>query len=69
MLADRHIPDDDVRELARLVDEPTREWLGKALELGTALLALSIVDRMRVVTELRATVFLERAWRVREGLV
>jgi hypothetical protein len=36
MLAGRGVPDDDVRELARLVDEPTRGVFEKALELGTS---------------------------------
>ena len=31
MLAGLRVPDDDVRELARLVDEPTRSVLEKAL--------------------------------------
>ena len=80
MLAGRHVPDDDVRELARLVDEPTRGWLEKALELGTVVLALSIDDRMRLLwalddpqttplAELRATLLLEHEGRQREGLV
>ena len=47
MLAGLHVPDHDGRELARLVDEPTRGWLEKALELRTVALALSIDDRMR----------------------
>ena len=41
MLAGRRVPDDDVRELARLVDEPTRGVLEKALELRTVVLALT----------------------------
>ena len=34
-LAGLRIPDEDVRELARLVDEPTRSFLEKALGLET----------------------------------
>lgn len=49
MLAGMRIPDDDVRELARLLDEPTRGVLVTALELGTVVLALSIDDRMRLL--------------------
>ena len=44
MLAGLRVPDDDVRELARLVDEPTRSVLEKALALGTVVLALTIED-------------------------
>ena len=44
-----HVPDDDVRELARLVDEPTRSVLEKALALGTVVLALTIEDRERLL--------------------
>jgi hypothetical protein len=32
MLAGRRVPDDDVRELARVVDEPTRGVLERARE-------------------------------------
>jgi hypothetical protein len=38
-LAGVRVPDDDVRELARLVDEPTRSALEKALALGTLVVA------------------------------
>ena len=80
MLAGMNVPDDDVREVARLVEEPTRSVLEKALELGTVVLALSIDDRMRLLwalddpqtralAELRATLLLEHEGRVREGLV
>jgi hypothetical protein len=80
MLAGLHVPDDDVRELARLVDEPTRSLLEKALTLGTAVLALTIEDRERLLwalddartdalAELRAVLLNEHEGRVREGLV
>ena len=49
MLAGLRVPDDDVRELARLVDEPTRGVLEKALALGTVVLALTIEDRERLL--------------------
>jgi hypothetical protein len=39
MLAGLRVPDDDVRELARLVDEPTRSILQKGLAFGTVVLA------------------------------
>jgi hypothetical protein len=80
MLAGLRVPDDDVRELARLVDEPTRSLLEKALGLGTVVLALTIEDRERILwalddvrtdalAELRATLLQELEWRQREGLV
>ena len=73
------VPDDDVRELARLVDEPTRGLLEKALALGTTVLALTVADRERILwalddarttalAELRAVLLQEHEWRVREGL-
>jgi hypothetical protein len=49
ILAGLRVPDDDVRELARLVDEPTRSLLEKALGLGTAVVALTIDDRERIL--------------------
>ena len=49
MLAGVRVPDDDVRELARLVDEPTRSVLEKALAFDTELVALTIADRERVL--------------------
>jgi hypothetical protein len=33
-LAGLRIPDEDVRELVRLLDEPTRSFLEKSLALG-----------------------------------
>jgi hypothetical protein len=80
MLAGLSVPDDDVRELARLVDEPTRSVLEKALALGTVVLALTIDDRERLLgslddartdalAELRAVLVQEHEGRVRDGLV
>lgn len=80
MLAGLTVPDDDVRELARLVDEPTRSVLEKALAFGTAVVALTIEDRERILSalddaktdalaELRSVLLQEHEWRVREGLV
>ena len=80
MLAGLRVPDDDVRELARLVDEPTRGVLEKALAFGTVVLALRIEDRERrlwalddartdALAELRAVLLKEHEGRVRDGLV
>jgi len=80
MLAGLRVPDDDVRELARLVDEPTRSVLEKALALGTVVLALTIDDRERILwalddartdalAELRGVLIQEHEWRDSEGLV
>jgi hypothetical protein len=80
MLAGLRVPDDDVRELARFVDELTRSVSEKALALGTGVLALTIDDRERLLwalddartdalAELRAVLLLEHEGRVREGLV
>jgi hypothetical protein len=80
MLAGLRVPDDDVRELARLVDEPTRSLLEKALAFGTVVLALTIEDRERLLwalddartdalAELRAVLLKEHEGRVRDGLV
>ena len=80
MLAGLRVPDDDVRELARLVDEPTRSVLEKALALGTVVLALTIDDRERLLwaldyartdalAELRGVLIQEHEWRDSEGLV
>jgi hypothetical protein len=49
MLAGLRVPDEEVRELARLVDEPTRSVLEKALALGTTVVALTIDDRERIL--------------------
>ena len=80
MLAGLRVPDDDVRELARLVDEPTRSVLEKAFAFGTVVLALTIEDRERLLwalddartdalAELRAVLLQEHEGRVRDGLV
>ena len=80
MLAGIPVRVDDVRELAGLVDEPTRGVLEKALELGTIVLALTIEDRERLLralddpstdalAELRGVLLREHEWRVREGVV
>jgi hypothetical protein len=80
MLAGLRVPDDDVRELARLVDEPTRTLLENAIERETVVLALTIEDRERLLwalddartdafAELRAVLLMEHEGRVREGLV
>jgi hypothetical protein len=47
IVAGLRVSDDEVRELARLVDEPTRSVLARALALGTAVVALTIEDRER----------------------
>ena len=39
MLAGRRVPDDDVRELARLVDDPTRTVLMNAIRRETVIVA------------------------------
>jgi hypothetical protein len=80
MLAGLRVPDEDVRELARLVDEPTRSLLEKALAFGTVVLALTIEDRERLLwalddartdalAELRGVLLTEHERRRREGLV
>jgi hypothetical protein len=79
-LAGLRIPDEDVRELIKLVDEPTRSFLEKSLALDSEVVALTIEDRERVLwalddvrsealAELRAMLLQEHEWRVREGLV
>ena len=80
MLAGLKVPDADVRELIRVVDEPTRGILEKALGLGTTVVALTIEDRERILralddartnslAELRGVLLTEHEWRVREALV
>ena len=72
-------PHEDVRELIRLVDEPTRSLLEKALGLETEVVALTIDDRERIpwalddartdaLAELRGVLLQEHEWR-REDLV
>jgi hypothetical protein len=43
------VPDDDVRELITLVDEPMRSFLEKSLALETGVVALTIEDRERIL--------------------
>jgi hypothetical protein len=77
-LAGLRVPDDDVRELIRLVDEPTRSVLEKSLAFETGVVALTIEDRERILwalddartdalAELRGVLLFEHEWRVREG--
>jgi hypothetical protein len=79
MLAGLTVPNDDVRELARLVDEPTATLLRNGIDRETVVLALTIHDRERILralgdpktdslAELRAVLLQELKWRVREGL-
>jgi hypothetical protein len=74
------IPERDVETLAELVDEPTRGVLGKALDLETRIVALTIEDRERILraladppttalAELRGALLEEHEGRVRAGLV
>ena len=48
-LAGLRLPDEDVRELIKLVDEPTRSFLEKALALDSEVVALTIEDRERIL--------------------
>ena len=77
-LAGLHIPDDDVRELIRLVEEPTRSVLEKSLAFESGVVALTIEDRERILgalddvrtdalAELRGVLLSEQEWRLREG--
>ena len=79
-LAGLYVPDDDVRELIRLVGEPTRSVLEKSLAFETGVVALTIEDRERILwalddartdalAELRGVLRSEHEWRGREGLV
>jgi hypothetical protein len=79
-LAGLRLPDEDVRELITLVDEPTRSFLEKALALDSEVVALTIEDRERILwslddvrtealAELRGVLLQEHEWRAREGLV
>ena len=78
-LAGLRIPDEDVRELITLVDEPTRSLLERSLGLGNGVVALTIDDRERILwalddvrtdalAELRALLVHEHEWRFGEGL-
>ena len=48
-LAGLRIPDEDVRELIQLVDEPTRSFLEKSLALESEVVALTVEDRERIL--------------------
>jgi len=78
-LAGLHVPDDDVRELIELVEEPTRSLLEKSLAFETGVVALTIEDRERLLSalddartdalvELRGVLLAEQEWRSLEGL-
>jgi hypothetical protein len=68
-----------VKVPANLVDEPTATLLHAALERKTAIIALTIEDRERILralddppeslAELRGVLMREHEWRVRERLV
>ena len=77
-LAGLRIPDDDVRNLIELVDQPTRSLLEKSLAFETGVVALTIEDRERILwahddartdalAELRAVLLNEHEGRVRNG--
>jgi hypothetical protein len=77
-LAGLRIPDEDVRKLIRLVDEPTRSFLEKSLALETEVVALTIDDRERILwalddvrtgalAELRGVLLAEHEWRGNRG--
>ena len=77
-LAGLRLPDEDVRELIKLVDEPTRSFLEKSLALDSGVVALTIEDRERILwalddvrtealAELRGVLLQEQEWHVREG--
>ena len=79
-LAGVRLPDEDVRELIALVDEPTRSVLEKSLALDSEVVALTVEDRERILwvlddvrtdalAELRGVLLQEHESRVREGLV
>ena len=60
-LAGLRIPDEDVRELITLVDEPTRSFLEKALALDDV--------RTDALAELRGVLLQEHECRMSKGLV
>ena len=79
-LAGLHVPDDDVRELITLLDEPTRSLLEKSLGLETGVVALTIDDREHILralddvrtdalAELRRVLLSEHEWCARDGLL
>jgi hypothetical protein len=74
------VPDADIRELIRLVDEPTRSLLEKSLAFEAGVVALTIDERERLLAvlddvrtdalaELRGVLMAEHEWRKREWLV
>jgi hypothetical protein len=78
-LAGLRIPDEDVRELITLVDEPTRSLLEKSLALESEIVALTIEDRESILwalddvrtdalAELGGVLLSEHESRSREGL-
>ena len=78
-LAGLRIPDEDVRELIKLVDEPTRSLLERSLGLETGAVALTVEDRKRILSvlddartdalaELRGLLLQEYEWRDQKGL-
>ena len=79
-LAGLPVADRDVETLSTLIDEPTRGVLTNALTIGTAIVALTIEDRERILralddprtdalTELHGVLLREHEWRVRTALV
>ena len=79
-LAGLRIPDEDVRELIKLVDDPTRSVLEKSLALDSEVVALTrsrIANassgrydvRTDALAELRGVLLQEHEGRVRDGLV
>ena len=48
-LAGLRIPDEDVRELIKVVDEPTRSFLERSLGLEAGVVALTVEDRERIL--------------------
>jgi len=79
MLAGVPVSAELISELAQIVDEPTASMLERGLEVETKVLALTIVDRERIIralddppaglAELRGVLLREHEWRVREGVV
>lgn len=78
-LAGLRLPDEDVRDLITLADEPTRPLPEKSLALESEIVALTIEDRERILwalddvrtdalAELRGVLLSEHEWRGREGL-
>ena len=78
-LAGLRIPDEDVRELIKVVDEPTRSFLERSLGLEAGVVALTVEDRERILwalddartdslAELRGILLEEQEWRQRDGL-